>query len=427
MQRPIHATTGRFGRVVFLLLFSTATLALEADARQQGNERRDAWLRQQVVRGSTRLYVDDFAGAERIFEEALKILPENPTLLASLAQAKAGQDDYASAAFFLGRALKADPDNVSLWRLAASLRSRAGDPTGLLEAYRSIARLEPGDARVRLDQIELLTRLEAYSDALEVANEAILEFEPGLQFLQRRADLLQKLGRTTEYEETLRRIVKTDPADTESQMRLATSLLQAGRGQEGETVLRGVLRVDPGCEEAARTLADLLREQGRDGEADELLAGLRANDFLPTETTASDSTAGSATIASLRSRLAGHPDGVGEMRDLANALRATSQCAEAAELFLQITRQEPRDLDSWIAGIDCFLQADAPNRALEMTDLGLSLFPGYVPLLLLRAESLFDAGRTDDAIEQTRTLRERPLDAGQRTKLEALLRRLDAM
>jgi predicted Zn-dependent protease len=280
---------------------------------------------------------------------------------------------------------------------------------------------------VRLDEIELLTRLEAYSDALDVANEAITEFEPGLQFLQRRADLLQKLGRTTEYEETLRRIVETDPADTDSRMRLAVSLLQAGRGQEGETVLRGVLRVDPGSEEAARTLADLLRKQGRAGEADELLTGLRATDFPPTESTASDSTAGRATIASLRSRLAGHPDGVVEMRNLAIALRAASQCDEAAELFLQITQQEPRDLDSWIAGIDCFLKADVPNRALEMTDSGLALFPGYVPLLLLRAESLFDAGRTDDAIEQTRTLQERPLDAGQRTKLEALLRRLEAM
>jgi tetratricopeptide (TPR) repeat protein len=415
-------------RGVLLVLLLTAVCApTDAGARQQDNERRDAWLRQQVVRGSTRLYLEDYVGAERIFEDALKIVPDDATLMASLAQAKAGQEDFASAAFFLGRALDAEPENVSLWRLAASLREQAGDPTGLLDAYRTIANLDPEDARVRLDEIELLIRLEAFSEALAVVDGALQAFEPGLQFLRLRADLLEKLGRMNAYEETLRRIVASDPADSDSMMRLAASLVRSDRQDRAEAVLRDLLRIDPGSDEAAQALADLLQDQGRSAEADELLAELRTDDSSRAEPIAPDLTSGTESIASLKSRLANHPGDVSDMRNLAVALRASDGFLEAAELFERITSLEPRDLDSWLSGIECYLDAEAPNRALELANAGLSLFPGYVPLVLLRTRSLIDAGRTEEALEEARALQNRTLEPEQRSKLEGLLRRLEAM
>jgi hypothetical protein len=112
---------------------------------------------------------------------------------------------------------------------------------------------------------------------------------------------------------------------------------------------------------------------------------------------------------------------------LAERLEEEGSPGDAAALYKRVVTINPRSLDAWAAGIEAFLSAALPEDALRMADDGLLLFPGYVPLRVLRARSLVGARRIEEAVALISELRENDLSASDTEALDALMERIEAM
>jgi tetratricopeptide (TPR) repeat protein len=71
---------------------------------------------------------------------------------------------------------------------------------------------------------------------------------------------------------------------------------------------------------------------------------------------------------------------------------------EAADLLYRALDVNPRDPQLWVQTAGAFLQAGERERTVEVTDEGLLLFPGFLPLLRLSGYALMDAYRNREAI-----------------------------
>ncbi len=394
----------------------------------------DMRVQRLLVRGLTRMYIEDFEGATTIFEEGLKIKPNDPALLASICRARMALSDYGSAQFYLRRALTYTPDNVELWRLSAELNTASGDARAVLAAYHKILALSPDDAAVHLDLIRLLKRLERLDEALAASEAALETLGASLPILVEQSGLLERLGRTDDFENTLRSLIELDPTDLAHRMRLGSSFVRRGALVEAAGIFKDVLAQASDHQQATEALIDVLRKLGSSDEAAEVRArfewsqGIRPPDAGRTRNShRPNPDLGEASIENLQALLEEQPTNVDLMSTLAGKFVDTERYLEAAELYRNLVNVAPRRLDDWSAGIEAFVAGGGVEPALEMAESALALFPGYVPILIARAHALVAASDVEEAVSLIRKLQEQDMTEEQQERLQNLLSRIEAL
>lgn len=421
----------RSGLLILLLVLSPTKLLL---AQNHQGVATDVRLQRLLVRGLTRMYVEDFEGATTIFEEALKIKPNDPALLASICRARMALSDYGSAQFYLQRALTTTPDDAALWRLSAELNTASGDVAAVLAAHYKILELNPDDFAVHLDLIRLLERLERHDEGLAASEAALEALGPQRSILIERSIILERLGRTDDFENSLRSLIELDPDELAFQMQLGSSIVRRGALTQAAGVFEHILTQAPDHRQAVEALADVLTKLGQSDEAAEVrarfersLGNHRSNNGRTQVNDEPIPSLGEASIESLQALLEEQPTNVDLMSTLAGKLLDAMRYLEAAYTYRHLVNAAPRRLDDWSAGIAAFVAGGAPEQGLEMAESALALFPGYVPILIDKVHALVAASEVERAVSLIRELQGQDMTQEQKGRLRDLLSQIEAM
>jgi len=424
----------RITLVGLLILLFALSPATRSQAQNHQEELANVRVQRLLVRGLTRMYIEDFEGATTIFEEGLKINPNDPALLASICRARMELSDYDSAQFYLQRALKSTSDNVDLWRLSSELNIATGNVAAVLAAYYKILELSPDDSAVHLDLIRLLERLQRHDEGLAASETALVALGPEYFILIERSKILERLGRTEDLENSLRSLIDLDPDELHFQMQLGSSIVRRGDLTEAAGVFQRILSQAPDHRQAFEALTDVLMKLGRNDDASEARTrferaqGIRIDDTNSIQDkNRSISNLADTTIERLLSLLEEQPANVDLMSVVANRLFDAERYLEAAEIFRLLVAQDPRRLDDWPSGIDAFVEGGAYEAALEMAEGALALFPGYIPILIAKAHALVASSEIEEAVALIRQLQEKDMTEEQNARLQNLLRLTEAM
>ena len=209
----------------------------------------------------------DLAEAARHFEEALRIHPLYRQAMESLADIAAEQGRRDEAERYLRQALALRPgdgsgEQVDSGRIRILLELAdllANDhPEVAAGYYREAARLQPGLARVEIEQARSMAR----SGKLE---EARAHFERATRIDPTNVDAAHELGtllaESGDFEgsaRALERVVELDRKKPEARNDLGYVLLRAGKSHEAVVHLEAALELRPGWTLPAQTLAWIL-------------------------------------------------------------------------------------------------------------------------------------------------------------------------
>ncbi|MFT4604425.1 MAG: tetratricopeptide (TPR) repeat protein [Rhodothermales bacterium] len=209
-----------------------------------------------LVRGMTRSFLGDHQGAAELLDQALRFQPEDAAIHAALASAYAELGDASQATFYAERALQLAPDRPENLEMVAELREATGDGVGSLEAYDQLVALKPLRVEAHVARARLLSRLEqrvsaagAYATALSIA-----PLNP--ETLREYRDVTVSLGELDTALKTATSLTGLDPTAEDEQIR-AEILVRLGRTSDAVAAFQRVLVLSPGDGEATAALASL--------------------------------------------------------------------------------------------------------------------------------------------------------------------------
>lgn len=407
-------------RIFFLLsvvlLVSTGSwgIAKESLARQVQTEESDQAIERILLRGLTRLYVEDYPGAVAVFEEGLKLQPDNPTLLASISRAKGALGDPEAARFFLRRALDLDSENIHLWEEWAMLNLELNDVSestiALIYLIENQAPSWP--SRIKLNHLYFQT--ERYIDALRVLDTGLRADGRIPELLSARVLVLEKIGRTDELAQSLFELSELQPGDTDLYYRLAIARIRLEDWTGAEAALIRLLEVDPDHVEGRQALSGVLSHLGKTAAVDEI----NSMDSTPQSMALS-------TVSDLEKQVAAHPGRTELIMQLADLLLDRGEDLKAANRYEQIILLDAKNLEAWSKGIEAYARADEANRAIELSDQARLLFPGYVPTEVAHVFALRAAGRIAEARSLAEQILQRPADPRYQEHVQRMKRELD--
>jgi tetratricopeptide (TPR) repeat protein len=357
-----------------------------------GDKPTDPRAEQLFVRGMTQAFLGDYRGALDLYEQVLRIKPDEPAVLSALAEAYEGLNDLATAVFYAERATEFAPDNLHFRQQLASLHLRAGDPNTAAETYRTLVEHFPDNHTALYELARLLATTGKQQEALDVYERLIQlvgdDIDIYREMLQLYADLEDKNG----AEKTLKALIELDPTDSNYLILLGDLYRQQKRMDEAAGAYSQALKLNPDDYDILRSLAEVYRGMGREGSADSLLATFEHTESLTTEQLVGRAAAliHNAPNSPREKRQAKEMLENALVRDGNNqdALRMLGELhyqdeayREAAELFYRLLQQNPREITLWNRTVSAFLESGADERAAEAATEALLLFPGQVDLL----------------------------------------------
>lgn len=319
---------------LFVLAALLAAPAL-AQRSEPSPERLQVEAEQLFVRGMTRAYIGDLDGAVELYERALGLAPDDPAVLAALAEAHEARGDHTTALFFANRAVDRAPDEPSGYRLLAGLQLATGDTDAALATYERLVESQPTD-------IGALTAL---------------------------ARIQQQSGRFPDALATYERVLDRVGENGAIRMRMLSIYERLGDDDGALRALEALVELDPTNEVLRGRLAERYRVRGDEARADAV-----APDRAPEPNAPASS-----------------PE------DAADALFEDGDWPAAADALARDLDADPLDPPAWARLVRAHLYAGDPTAALADADEALLLFPGQLDLVLATALAHADAGNTADA------------------------------
>jgi tetratricopeptide (TPR) repeat protein len=106
-------------------------------------------LREIVRNQPDRVNLERLSQAQRYYEEAVSLSPQNAQLYNELATVQYIRGDFAEALATLNRSLELDPNFGQSYMLRGDALAASDDAEGALEAYRQAAKLAPRDLNIQ--------------------------------------------------------------------------------------------------------------------------------------------------------------------------------------------------------------------------------------------------------------------------------------
>ncbi len=281
---------------------------------------------------------NEFAAAETLLGEALRLAPDNCDVLHLFGQMRRVQQRFEDAENFYRRALAIEPARPELHHHLGQLLVATGNTGAAAEAFRRAVELKPSFAEAHTD----LGRLCVQSGDFPAAEAA--------------------------FREALRHV----PGHLGAAQGLSAALIGQRRPKEAEAIVRAALRRDVRDVRAKaaleHNLAIALSEQGRQDEA--LTAFAQAEALAP-------------DLPSLH-------------YNRANALQGLQRHGDAESGYLAAIRADPLDLKAH-ASLNLLLYRLGRSDFLESYDAALKAHPHHVALPLEKAKLLSQAERFEEA------------------------------
>jgi Flp pilus assembly protein TadD/mono/diheme cytochrome c family protein len=253
----------------------------------------------------------------------LEKTPADEIDMYNLAGALAGQEKYAEAAQIYEQELKLDPNNArSLTALGAALEG-AGQADQARERYRSAIALatttDSGGCDARFDLARLGVRQAQYAEAEKDFRALLAACKEDAESRSGLGAALLGAGRTDEATHEFQRALELDPGDFTALYNLGAIDADAGQGEPAAKLLEAALRSWPASPDAHEKLAAAYAQLGR------------ANDALVQLRAAASLAPGDAKIHT----------------SLSQVLDALGQSEEAFAEQKRALQLDPQDADGW--------------------------------------------------------------------------------
>ena len=204
----------------------------------------------------------DLAGAERNYQEAVRIRPGYIEARSALGVVLARQGRLQEALAQQQEALRLAPSSADVHFNLGLIRARLGQPSEAAARYAEAVRLNPSLAAARYNWGNLLAAAGRWPEAEAQFREAA-RLAPGNRDAWNNLGLAVGLqGRWPEAERLLAELVGRDPDDLQARVNLGRALRELGRWDEAHAQWREVLARrphDPAAQEAREEIARLDR------------------------------------------------------------------------------------------------------------------------------------------------------------------------
>jgi tetratricopeptide (TPR) repeat protein len=222
--------------------------------------------------------------------------------------------DLEQARAFLRTAWRLEPEDVGDLLDLAALDELLGEPGRAEATYLKAEKLAPESWEAEIAHADFLSRMERYSEALAVYQQAASRVPESSRLLRGLARCYWMLDRPGPAIEAIRRAVNLKPPDPMANYDLAVMLVRTGRANEAVPYLDEALRIDPHLWNARALKAGIFTDLGRIEEARSLFQralrdGAGGPEFwsawLNLERSAGDSAAVRALLRRMRAGEAG--------------------------------------------------------------------------------------------------------------------------
>lgn len=201
--------------------------------------------------GRAHEWLEDPAGAARVYEDAVSLMPSNPWFQARLARAYVDSGRHEDAERLLARARNANPGNLSLAVIEADLRGRQGDVERgerlLLDVLEEDRGEQPGgEPRAHLALASFYSEHERLPEAVLVLEAALQRFPEETSILFLLGAMLERSGRFADAEAAFRGVIDRDPEHAQALNYLGYMLADRGeRLDESVELIARAVEKDP--------------------------------------------------------------------------------------------------------------------------------------------------------------------------------------
>lgn len=357
-----------------------------------------ARAQQLFIQGLTRAYLDDHTGALPLYEEALRVAPDQPAVLAALAESHLALDTATSALLYAERAAALAPDEPAYHVVLAGVQMVLERWDAAIATYETLVARYP-DQPAYLAELAGLQAATRRNEAAIASYSRLLDrFGDDLRVRGALLRLYDRSGNLPAVARTLESMLQLQPANDLAARLLTEVYLHLNQPREALRVLEAIRTQLPDNAEVTARLADLYHTTGRTGDA----AALR-RDYPPSSDEHSPSgdqaiTGVAETITLLENRLQANPKDAFALQQLGTIKFEAAVYGEAATLLNRAVQQNPRDPDLWASAVRASLYANRPEPAVRLADDALLLFPGQLHLLRLATEASLAAAQARDAV-----------------------------
>lgn len=371
----------------------------------------DVEAQQLFIRGLTQVSLDDYDEAVSYFQEALNRVPNQPSVLISLAESEAARDNLTSALFYARKARDQAPDRPSYRRTLAELQKQTNQLEEAVTTYRELLDRFPNDDEARLQLAQLQKRLGRPDEAIRLYERLIDSTEyPRYETEVQLLELYRQRGRTNDRERILNRLIDRYPRSSSFRRELGELYVEQNRYADALPLFEGLVREHPEDLEFLTRLKGLYEQTDQPEQAeafweqlseeapspDQLVA--RAQSMYERSSDPSpDSSLTQRTTRLLRQVLDQNPKHV-EALDLLGTVRYDAGAyAEAASLLKRALAEDARNRARWVRAASAHLRMHAYTQAADLAEEGRLLFPGDVDLLRIEAFARLRRGDHDRA------------------------------
>jgi len=281
--RHVHRQLPEMSNASFRLIFCLISLVIFCISALAQENTTEYWM----DRAEESMNNGSIEGAILAYDEALKIEPENTTILfrkasdlSILGRVNESYEVYERALVLLEDSLKKDPDDADSWfRLGGVLRSLNRQNESItayeksLETFNMRIEENPKNIDAWMGKGNALVNLGEWDEARDAYNRAI-EIDPqNSRAWGRKAEVIGRIGDINESMEAFDKAIELLPPDKTQDMSVywmskAEVLAYAGgRWEEALAAINRSLELDPRSRTNWRFKADLLSQLGRKDEA----------------------------------------------------------------------------------------------------------------------------------------------------------------
>jgi tetratricopeptide (TPR) repeat protein len=266
----VHLLAARAARMAGDL--SDAEAHLNRCLELQGGPSDEVRLEFLLIRVQSGEIDDERGPLNPLFKEVQEGHPESPLILETIARAYLLRLRYKPAYACLSMWIEREPNNPKPYYWRGLTLERINDPRRARADYDKALDLDPDMIQARLRVAEMLLEDKQAPEALPHL-ERLMRQAPNDAQVQARMGICRFLqGRTEEARRLMEAAVIRLPHDPALLVALANLDIQDGRWLEAERRLRKVLETDPSDTEALFVLATVLQGQGRTRQSADVLA-----------------------------------------------------------------------------------------------------------------------------------------------------------
>lgn len=378
----------RVGRIADAVKDCEAVLAINPDQADAHRLLANIYWRNLGDSQPDKVAKDSLRKAIEHFEALSRINPADNDNYLVLGQLYRMNNQPSKAEEVLRKVLNANPESRNALASLAKLYFEHGDYDQAVEALKKIPESEM-DTQFLSMLGYAYTQTHDYDSAIDVYEKAVGADAENQELRRAYAEALMGAGRLAAARTEFQKILKDEPDDGPTHLRLGQLERQAGRFDVARQEFERAKTLMPESLEVPYHLALLEDAVGNEDKATQLLQGL----VKQTERPAGQYTPGEASNHAIF------------LERLGQVYRSQEKYDQALDAFREIGNLGKENAPRAEALVVETLRLNRqPQKALEAADAAVQKYPQERSLVILRATMLGERGRLDEAIQQLRAL-----------------------